>query len=72
MTIAESPRTARIARRTAEILEERVAHSADIIARRIADEHGLNWDEHGANVQLVVGEVMTGSRVVELRRAGTF
>lgn len=72
MTIAESPRTARIAWRTAEILEEMASHTADGIARRIVHEGGLSWDRDGAGVQTIVQEVMTGSRVVDLRRAGHF
>lgn len=72
MTIAEGPRTARIAWRTAEILEEPANLTADVIARRIVHEGGLSWDQDGAGVRTIVQEVMTGSRVVDLRRARSF
>lgn len=72
MSVQESPRVNNLAWRAAEIIEETERHSADTISRRIVKESGLDWDVHGPEARQVVDEVMSGARVVDLRRTGSF
>lgn len=72
MTRHESARTMNMAWRAAEILEEAGVRSSEDIARRIVRESGLSWTEHGSEAQRVVDDVVSGARVVDLRRSGHF
>ena len=74
MSITDTPRTARIARRAAELLEEFAGKelTGAELAQRLLKEDGLTCNVTGAEYQQIVSEVMNGIRVVDLRRAGHF